>query len=183
LYQCYINFNICKTFTCANAGYEVADRGCCGTGTLEVALTCNHLDATCPNVLDYVFWDGFHPTESVYKKLVPKILQEYINQLQWSINLHLASDVGLGLITISRGLQLFQIKHKRVSFRTIFSEDPNKPYSQMGSCIYTIDCIFFYFIVIMQIGIHLSHFINAILNGKKMNVYLLFFISLLSWEM
>ncbi|KAK7376694.1 hypothetical protein VNO80_02108 [Phaseolus coccineus] len=63
-------------------GYEVGDRGCCGTGTLEVALTCNHLDATCPNVLDYVFWDGFHPTESVYKKLVPNILQEYVNQLQ-----------------------------------------------------------------------------------------------------
>ncbi|WVY89025.1 hypothetical protein V8G54_037876, partial (chloroplast) [Vigna mungo] len=63
-------------------GYEVGDRGCCGTGTLEVALTCNRLDATCPNVLEYVFWDGFHPTESVYKKLVPIVLQNHMHQFQ-----------------------------------------------------------------------------------------------------
>ncbi|TKY57612.1 GDSL esterase/lipase EXL3 [Spatholobus suberectus] len=61
-------------------GYKVGDRGCCGTGKLEVALLCNHLEPTCPNVLDYVFWDSFHPTESVYKKLVPPILQKYIHQ-------------------------------------------------------------------------------------------------------
>ncbi|XP_014503434.1 GDSL esterase/lipase EXL2 [Vigna radiata var. radiata] len=63
-------------------GYKVGDRGCCGTGTLEVALTCNRLDATCPNVLEYVFWDGFHPTESVYKKLVPIIVQKHMHQFQ-----------------------------------------------------------------------------------------------------
>lgn len=67
-------------FPCPTAGYKVGDRGCCGTGNLEVALTCNHLDATCSNVLDYVFWDGFHPSESVYKKLVPAVLQKYIYQ-------------------------------------------------------------------------------------------------------
>ncbi|RZB70256.1 GDSL esterase/lipase EXL1 [Glycine soja] len=61
-------------------GYKVGDRGCCGTGNLEVALTCNHLDATCSNVLDYVFWDGFHPSESVYKQLVPPLLQKYIHR-------------------------------------------------------------------------------------------------------
>lgn len=72
--------NFCKMFPCPTAGYKVGDRGCCGTGNLEVALTCNHLDATCSNVLDYVFWDGFHPSESVYKKLVPAVLQKYIYQ-------------------------------------------------------------------------------------------------------
>ncbi|KAK7382934.1 hypothetical protein VNO78_28598 [Psophocarpus tetragonolobus] len=61
-------------------GYKVGDRGCCGSGNLEVALTCNHLEPTCPNVLDYVFWDSFHPTESVYKKLVPALLKKHIHQ-------------------------------------------------------------------------------------------------------
>lgn len=64
-----------------NYGYEVGDRGCCGTGTLEVTYLCNHLQPTCPNDLDYVFWDSFHPTESVYRKLVAPILQKYMQQL------------------------------------------------------------------------------------------------------
>ncbi|XP_019453259.1 PREDICTED: GDSL esterase/lipase EXL1-like [Lupinus angustifolius] len=62
-------------------GYKVGDRGCCGTGTIEVTFLCNHLDPTCPNVLDYVFWDSFHPTESVYRKLVVSVLQKYLYQL------------------------------------------------------------------------------------------------------
>ncbi|KAK7280768.1 hypothetical protein RJT34_25835 [Clitoria ternatea] len=62
-----------------NYGYKVGDRGCCGTGKIEAGLLCSHI-RTCPNVLDFVFWDSFHPTESVYKKLVPLILQRYINQ-------------------------------------------------------------------------------------------------------
>jgi len=62
-------------------GYKVGDRGCCGTGKLEVTYLCNHLQPTCQNDLDYVFWDSFHPTESVYRKLVAPILQKYMHQL------------------------------------------------------------------------------------------------------
>ncbi|XP_050888330.1 GDSL esterase/lipase EXL1 isoform X5 [Lathyrus oleraceus] len=61
-------------------GYEVGNKGCCGTGTIEVTYLCNSLDVTCSNDLDYVFWDSFHPTESVYKKLVPPILQKYFHK-------------------------------------------------------------------------------------------------------
>ncbi|XP_027332633.1 GDSL esterase/lipase EXL3-like isoform X2 [Abrus precatorius] len=63
-------------------GYKVGDRGCCGTGKIEVTFLCNNLDPTCPNVSDYVFWDSFHPTESVYNKLVHPILQKYMYQFQ-----------------------------------------------------------------------------------------------------
>ncbi|KAF7817659.1 GDSL esterase/lipase EXL1-like [Senna tora] len=63
-----------------NYGFKVPDRGCCGTGELEVAFLCNHLDHTCPHVFDYVFWDSFHPTETVYRKLIPPILQKYLHR-------------------------------------------------------------------------------------------------------
>ncbi|XP_004499292.1 GDSL esterase/lipase EXL1-like [Cicer arietinum] len=62
-------------------GYKVGDRGCCGTGKIEVTYLCTQLEPTCPNDLDYVFWDSFHPTESVYRKLVPPILQKYMDNL------------------------------------------------------------------------------------------------------
>ncbi|XP_061366012.1 GDSL esterase/lipase EXL3-like [Gastrolobium bilobum] len=63
-------------------GYEVGDRGCCGTGKLEVSFLCNYLESTCPNVMDYVFWDSFHPTEALYRKLVPPVLQKYMYKFQ-----------------------------------------------------------------------------------------------------
>ncbi|WJX09182.1 hypothetical protein P8452_00042 [Trifolium repens] len=59
-------------------GYKVEDRGCCGTGIIEVVLLCNHLVSTCPNDMEFVFWDSFHPTESVYKRLIAPIVQKYV---------------------------------------------------------------------------------------------------------
>ncbi|KAK7321815.1 hypothetical protein VNO77_32784 [Canavalia gladiata] len=58
-------------------GYKVVDRGCCGTGKLEVAVLCNPLDATCSNASEYVFWDSYHPTEGVYRKIITQVLQKY----------------------------------------------------------------------------------------------------------
>lgn len=60
------------------AGYKVGDRGCCGTGIIEVVLLCNHLASTCSNDMEFVFWDSFHPTESVYKRLITPIIQRYV---------------------------------------------------------------------------------------------------------
>ncbi|KAK7376693.1 hypothetical protein VNO80_02107 [Phaseolus coccineus] len=64
-----------------NYGFKVMDRGCCGTGKLEVAVLCNPLDSTCSNASEYVFWDSYHPTEGVYRKLVKHVLNKYMNQL------------------------------------------------------------------------------------------------------
>lgn len=61
-------------------GFAVADRGCCGTGTVEVVLLCNHLSETCSNRSAYLFWDSYHPTERGYKILVDRILQRYFNR-------------------------------------------------------------------------------------------------------
>jgi len=59
------------------------DRGCCGTGKLEVAVLCNPLDSTCSNASEYVFWDSYHPTEGVYRRIVNHVLEKYMNQLFW----------------------------------------------------------------------------------------------------
>ena len=57
------------------------DRGCCGTGELEVAVLCNPLAATCPDASEYVFWDSYHPTEGVYRKLIGQIIDKYVDRL------------------------------------------------------------------------------------------------------
>ncbi|MED6106381.1 hypothetical protein PIB30_004154 [Stylosanthes scabra] len=61
-------------------GFEVVDRGCCGTGTIEAAILCNPLDfETCNDSSKYVFWDSFHPTQRTYQVLVSQVLNKYTN--------------------------------------------------------------------------------------------------------
>ncbi|GFP80719.1 GDSL esterase/lipase exl3 [Phtheirospermum japonicum] len=62
-------------------GFEVNDRGCCGSGNIEVVILCNKYSGTCPDASKYIFWDSYHPTEKAYKVLVDQILQKYINSL------------------------------------------------------------------------------------------------------
>ncbi|CAJ2642919.1 unnamed protein product [Trifolium pratense] len=62
-------------------GYKVADKGCCGTGKLEVSILCNPLTPPCEDNTKYIFWDSYHPTESVYRVLVAEVLPKYIGRL------------------------------------------------------------------------------------------------------
>ncbi|XAR64213.1 Triacylglycerol lipase, partial [Bertholletia excelsa] len=55
-------------------GFAVVDKGCCGTGKLEVAILCNKLTKTCPDASSHLFWDIFHPTEKGYRVILDKIL-------------------------------------------------------------------------------------------------------------
>ncbi|WOG91486.1 hypothetical protein DCAR_0310735 [Daucus carota subsp. sativus] len=63
-----------------NYGLDVVDRGCCGTGDLEVSVLCNKLSLTCPDHTKYLFWDSYHPTETGYKLLINKIIGRYITR-------------------------------------------------------------------------------------------------------
>ncbi|XP_057247272.1 GDSL esterase/lipase At5g45960 [Beta vulgaris subsp. vulgaris] len=47
-------------------GFEVVDKGCCGTGLFEGAIACNSLLPICNDRSKYVFWDAIHPTERSY---------------------------------------------------------------------------------------------------------------------
>ncbi|XP_061359293.1 GDSL esterase/lipase EXL3-like [Gastrolobium bilobum] len=61
-------------------GFKVVDRGCCGTGLIEVSVLCNPLGATCPDASEYVFWDSYHPTEAAYRQLIDQVLKKYLNR-------------------------------------------------------------------------------------------------------
>ncbi|CAM8912519.1 unnamed protein product [Rhodiola kirilowii] len=65
----------------AKNGFEVIDKGCCGTGDIEVSVLCNRLNPlqTCSDPTKYIFWDSYHPTETAYKLLVDRILKKDIS--------------------------------------------------------------------------------------------------------
>lgn len=60
-------------------GLEEVEKGCCGTGKIEVTLLCNKFSGTCEDDTKYFFWDSYHPTEKGYRILVDQILKKYIN--------------------------------------------------------------------------------------------------------
>ncbi|GMI82472.1 hypothetical protein like AT1G75900 [Hibiscus trionum] len=62
-------------------GFEVANKGCCGTGNIEVAVLCNKLSpSTCTDVSKYIFWDSYHPTEKAYRALLIPLLPKYVSK-------------------------------------------------------------------------------------------------------
>ncbi|XP_059287507.1 GDSL esterase/lipase EXL3-like [Lycium ferocissimum] len=61
-------------------GFEVVDKGCCGTGSIEVVFLCNrYMSSTCEDDTKYLFWDSYHPTERGYRILVDQLMKKYIN--------------------------------------------------------------------------------------------------------
>ncbi|KAL5698058.1 hypothetical protein ACHQM5_029143 [Ranunculus cassubicifolius] len=63
-------------------GFEVATRGCCGTGTFEVSFLCNKLNpVTCEDASDYVFWDSYHPTQKAYEQLLYPVMEKLSQSL------------------------------------------------------------------------------------------------------
>ncbi|CAN4077026.1 unnamed protein product [Withania somnifera] len=62
-------------------GFEVVDKGCCGTGNIEVLILCNKYSGTCEDDTKYLFWDSYHPTERGYRILVDQILKKYVDTL------------------------------------------------------------------------------------------------------
>ncbi|CAO2814615.1 unnamed protein product [Amaranthus hypochondriacus] len=51
-------------------GFVEARKACCGTGLVETSYLCNSKSpGTCKNASEYVFWDGFHPSEATNRIL------------------------------------------------------------------------------------------------------------------
>lgn len=64
----------------ADNGFAEARKACCGTGLLETSILCNPKSVgTCANATEYVFWDGFHPSEAANKILSDALLLEGIS--------------------------------------------------------------------------------------------------------
>ncbi|KAK9050614.1 hypothetical protein SSX86_030416 [Deinandra increscens subsp. villosa] len=60
-------------------GFDVVDKGCCGTGAIEVVYLCNKLTPTCLDRSKYFFWDAFHLSEKGNSILVDQIIQDLVN--------------------------------------------------------------------------------------------------------
>ncbi|VAI16687.1 unnamed protein product [Triticum turgidum subsp. durum] len=57
------------------AGFEHAERGCCGTGMFEAGYFCSlSTSLLCTNPNKYVFFDAIHPTERMYNMLADKVM-------------------------------------------------------------------------------------------------------------
>ncbi|XP_062227606.1 GDSL esterase/lipase EXL1-like [Phragmites australis] len=56
-------------------GFKEVSEGCCGSTVLDAAIFIAYHSA-CPNAIDYIFWDGFHPTEKAYDIVVDKLIQQ-----------------------------------------------------------------------------------------------------------
>ncbi|GAB2226244.1 hypothetical protein Droror1_Dr00022045 [Drosera rotundifolia] len=66
----------------ADFGCKVNDRGCCGTGLVEMGVACNGLVDifSCKNNSEYVFWDAAHPTEQINQYLVTTLTAENLHK-------------------------------------------------------------------------------------------------------
>lgn len=61
-------------------GFFEARKGCCATGLVETAILCNQFSiGTCANASEYVFWDGYHPSEAANKFLADKVVSAGIS--------------------------------------------------------------------------------------------------------
>ncbi|KVH90640.1 Lipase, GDSL [Cynara cardunculus var. scolymus] len=61
-------------------GFFEARKACCGTGLVETSFLCNkESPGTCANASEYVFWDGFHPSEAANKIVADDLLLDGIS--------------------------------------------------------------------------------------------------------
>ncbi|KAK9079134.1 hypothetical protein SSX86_000804 [Deinandra increscens subsp. villosa] len=61
-------------------GFFEARKACCGTGLVETSFLCNkESPGTCKNASEYVFWDGFHPSEAANKIISDDLLVDGIS--------------------------------------------------------------------------------------------------------
>lgn len=70
-----LNFSVLVVM---NAGFEVASRGCCGSGMTEMGILCGPATAICKEPSKFVFWDSIHPSEAAYQVLAESAMNKSI---------------------------------------------------------------------------------------------------------
>ncbi|CAN6288526.1 unnamed protein product [Urochloa humidicola] len=63
-------------------GFKNGKDACCGFIGLESGVLCNFMSPVCKNSAQYVFWDGYHPTQRAYKIMIDQLIARYIRFLR-----------------------------------------------------------------------------------------------------
>ncbi|KAI3822801.1 hypothetical protein L1987_10399 [Smallanthus sonchifolius] len=92
-------------------GFFEARKACCGTGLVETSYLCNkESPGTCKNASEYVFWDGFHPSEAANKILADDLLVTGISLVSKSTErkqkLAVTGDEAIEHVNVYRQLNL-----------------------------------------------------------------------------
>ncbi|XP_070664184.1 GDSL esterase/lipase EXL3-like [Malus domestica] len=62
-------------------GFEVINRGCCGTGNVEVSILCTRYSpGTCNDSSKYIFWDSYHPSEKGYEVITSLVFDSQVHK-------------------------------------------------------------------------------------------------------
>ncbi|CAH2067493.1 unnamed protein product [Thlaspi arvense] len=86
----------------AKYGFGVSNKGCCGTGVIEVAVLCNKITSSvCPDVSSHVFWDSYHPTEKTYKVLVSLLISKFVKKSGKNMNIMLDMDCRKNILVLA----------------------------------------------------------------------------------
>ncbi|XP_043717905.1 GDSL esterase/lipase At2g40250-like [Telopea speciosissima] len=62
-------------------GFEVTNRGCCGTGWVEMGYTCISTTPICSDASKYLFWDAIHPTQAGNQMIANSLKETVLPQL------------------------------------------------------------------------------------------------------
>ncbi|KAJ7296162.1 hypothetical protein O6H91_Y140100 [Diphasiastrum complanatum] len=54
-------------------GFESSNKACCGQGAFNGLFVCTAVSSLCPNRSSYIFWDPFHPTDTVNTLIAKRI--------------------------------------------------------------------------------------------------------------
>ncbi|MCL7029399.1 hypothetical protein MKW94_001970 [Papaver nudicaule] len=59
-------------------GFVETNKGCCGTGLIEIGPFCNATTPVCSKPSEYLFWDAIHPSESAYRLTAKTIFKQLL---------------------------------------------------------------------------------------------------------
>ncbi|KAF6174103.1 hypothetical protein GIB67_020285 [Kingdonia uniflora] len=57
--------------------FLVTNRGCCGSGLVEMGPFCNVDSSVCKNSTQYVFWDAVHPSQATYSVIAKFVADKF----------------------------------------------------------------------------------------------------------
>nr|GEW93197.1 GDSL esterase/lipase At5g42170-like [Tanacetum cinerariifolium] len=83
-------------------GLEVTDKGCCGTGQVEMSFSCNSLSKICHNDSKFFFWDSLHPTEKGCEIFTDLIIPDLVKTKGNILGMEIVKDQSGNTLRVSQ---------------------------------------------------------------------------------